>query len=174
MAIYQQDPFATAEIEALRKSLSDSERKRWELQDRVSKLNSQIERITGLGPEYVRHLQDELRAKVKESKRSLKDSEEHYRSQVEEFEARIRRELDRYLAAKKMAEAVDGAVALAALKTKLPDEVLNIIRNAIEDDNPFVLEPNVHGFGVNIRKLIPWLRAKIRKFRSEGDNSQSH
>ena len=165
MAMYQQDPIATAKIGGLEKALSDSQQKYWELKDRVSELNSQIEKMTGLGPEYVRHLKNDLRDRVKESKRGLRESEEHCKSQMEEFENRIRQEQNRYLAAKIMADAVDSAVELATLKAKLPDEVLNIIRNAVEDDNPIIIQANIHGFGVDIRKLIPWLRAKFRSSR---------
>ncbi len=166
MAIYQQDPIASAKISALERDLSESEQKRFELEDTVFDLNSQIEKISGYGPEYVKHIAEQSRLRIVNAKRVAKKAEQEHKQRLAKFEAQIRRELDRYLNAKKTADLASGeAKQLEEARAKLSDDVFKIIQEALNDNNPIILQPNVGGIGVNIKKLFRWVKTKMQRKR---------
>ncbi len=170
MAMYQPDLIASIKISNLRQALSESEQKRFKLERRVSDLDSLIEKITGYGPEYVQHITEQYRSSVANTRRAAEAAEQEHKQRLEKFEAQIRRELDRYLTAKKMAEfASDEARQLEAARTSLTSDVVAIVRGASEDNSPFLLQPNVQGVGVDLVKLFRWVKAKMRCQRSSED-----
>lgn len=167
MVMYQQDPIAAGQIRVLEKALSESEQKRYELERKVFDLNSQIEKITGYGPEYVRHLTTQYKSSLSDARQSLIAAQNEHRQQLEKLDAQIRRELDRYLTATKMADVASGqAEKLETARASLTSDVVAIVRKALEDNNPLILQPTVQGVGVDLVKLFKWARSKLARRRA--------
>jgi len=164
MTLYQPDIISDGKIRILKRMLSESEEKRFELERKVSDLNRQVEKLTGFGPEYVAHVTAQYESSLASTREATVKATEEHKQKLEELSGQIRRELDRYLSAQKMAEIASvEAKNLETVRASLTNEVMAIVRKATEDNNPFLLQPNFQGVGIDIAKLLKWIRSRLRR-----------